>query len=88
MGSLCVAAVYIYIYIYIYIKSPPQESYWQVGIDDITFDNTPKNLCGSGGCEVAAYLLYVYYMLCVHTLYIYIYMYIYTLYILHIIVIF
>jgi len=30
-----------------------KESYWQVGIDDITFDNTPKNLCGGGGCEVA-----------------------------------
>jgi cathepsin D len=29
-----------------------KESYWQVGIDDITFDNTPKGLCG-GGCEVA-----------------------------------
>merc|ERR1719199_981401 len=28
------------------------ESFWQVSIDDITFDNTPKNLCG-GGCEVA-----------------------------------
>jgi len=29
-----------------------KESYWQVSIDDITFDNTPKNLC-EGGCEVA-----------------------------------
>jgi saccharopepsin len=29
-----------------------KESYWQVSIDDITFDNTPKGLC-SGGCEVA-----------------------------------
>jgi saccharopepsin len=29
-----------------------RESYWQVGIDDITFDNIPKNLC-SGGCQVA-----------------------------------
>merc|ERR1719460_333280 len=28
------------------------ESFWQVSIDDITFDNKPKNLCG-GGCEVA-----------------------------------
>jgi saccharopepsin len=28
------------------------ESYWQVAIDDITFDNQPKNLCG-GGCQVA-----------------------------------
>jgi len=28
------------------------ESYWQVSIDDITFDNKPKNLCG-GGCNVA-----------------------------------
>ena len=29
-----------------------KESYWQVSIDDITFDNQPKGLC-SGGCEVA-----------------------------------
>jgi len=29
-----------------------KESYWQVGIDDITFDNVPKGLC-SGGCQVA-----------------------------------
>jgi hypothetical protein len=29
-----------------------KESYWQVSIDDITFDNVPKGLC-SGGCEVA-----------------------------------
>jgi hypothetical protein len=29
-----------------------KESYWQVSIDDITFDNQPKSLCG-GGCEVA-----------------------------------
>merc|ERR1719281_486967 len=29
-----------------------KESYWQVAIDDITFDNQPKGLCG-GGCEVA-----------------------------------
>jgi hypothetical protein len=29
-----------------------KESYWQVSIDDITFDNTPKNLCPDG-CEVA-----------------------------------
>jgi hypothetical protein len=28
------------------------ESYWQVSIDDITFDNKPKNLCGNG-CNVA-----------------------------------
>jgi hypothetical protein len=28
------------------------ESYWQVSIDDITFDNKPKQLCG-GGCNVA-----------------------------------
>merc|ERR1719272_2715276 len=28
------------------------ESYWQVSIDDITFDNKPKGLCG-GGCNVA-----------------------------------
>jgi len=28
------------------------ESYWQVAIDDITFDNVPKGLCG-GGCNVA-----------------------------------
>jgi len=30
------------------------ESYWQVVIDDITFDNVPKGLCGGGGgCQVA-----------------------------------
>merc|ERR1719487_1514504 len=29
-----------------------KESYWQVSIDDITFDNVPKGLCGDG-CEVA-----------------------------------
>jgi len=29
-----------------------KQSYWQVSIDDITFDNVPKNLC-DGGCEVA-----------------------------------
>jgi len=28
------------------------ESFWQVSIDDITFDNKPKSLCG-GGCNVA-----------------------------------
>jgi len=28
------------------------ESYWQVSIDDITFDNQPKKLCGDG-CNVA-----------------------------------
>merc|ERR1719262_2070054 len=27
-------------------------SYWQVGIDDITFDNQPTGLC-NGGCQVA-----------------------------------
>jgi len=29
-----------------------KESYWQVSVDDITFDNVPKGLC-NGGCEVA-----------------------------------
>jgi len=30
------------------------ESYWQVAIDDITFNNEPRQLCGgSGGCQVA-----------------------------------
>jgi len=29
-----------------------KESYWQVSIDDITFDNQPKGLCADG-CEVA-----------------------------------
>jgi len=28
------------------------QSWWQVGVKDITFDNQPKNLCGSG-CKVA-----------------------------------
>lgn len=29
-------------------------SYWQIGIDDITFNNNPTGLCGSsGGCQVA-----------------------------------
>jgi len=28
------------------------QSWWQVGIEDITFGNTPKQLCG-GGCQVA-----------------------------------
>jgi len=28
------------------------ESWWQVGMDDITFNNKPQNLC-DGGCEVA-----------------------------------
>lgn len=28
------------------------ESYWQVAIDDITFNDEPKGLCG-GGCQVA-----------------------------------
>jgi len=28
------------------------QSWWQVGIEDIAFDNTPKQLCG-GGCAVA-----------------------------------
>jgi len=30
-----------------------RESYWQVGIDDITFDNVETNLCGDSGCQVA-----------------------------------
>jgi hypothetical protein len=29
-----------------------RESYWQVGVDDITFDNTVTGLC-EGGCQVA-----------------------------------
>jgi len=29
------------------------QSWWQVGVKDITFDNEPKNLCGSNGCKVA-----------------------------------
>lgn len=29
-----------------------RESWWQVGMDDITFNNKPQNLC-DGGCEVA-----------------------------------
>lgn len=30
------------------------QSYWQVAIDDITFNNQPKHLCnGGGGCQVA-----------------------------------
>lgn len=29
-----------------------QESWWQIGMDDITFNNKPQNLC-DGGCEVA-----------------------------------
>jgi len=29
-------------------------SYWQIGIDDITFNNNPTGLCGeNGGCQVA-----------------------------------
>jgi len=31
-----------------------RESWWQVAMDDITFDNKPQNLCGGeGGCQVA-----------------------------------
>ncbi|CAE7779778.1 Ctse [Symbiodinium pilosum] len=29
------------------------ESYWQVAVRDITFDNTETGLCGSQGCQVA-----------------------------------
>lgn len=29
------------------------ESYWQVAVDDITFDNSPTGLCGDKGCQVA-----------------------------------
>jgi len=29
-----------------------KESYWEISIDDITFDNVPKGLC-SNGCQVA-----------------------------------
>merc|ERR1719353_989837 len=29
-----------------------RESYWQVGVDDITFNNRPTGLC-EGGCQVA-----------------------------------
>jgi saccharopepsin len=28
-------------------------SWWQVAVDDITFDDQPKNLCAGGGCQVA-----------------------------------
>jgi len=30
-----------------------RQSYWQVGIDDITFNNKATELCGSAGCQVA-----------------------------------
>jgi len=31
-----------------------RESWWQVAMDDITFNNQPQNLCGGdGGCQVA-----------------------------------
>jgi len=29
------------------------ESYWQVAVKDITFDNVDTNLCGTRGCQVA-----------------------------------
>ncbi|CAE7242158.1 Ctse [Symbiodinium natans] len=29
------------------------ESYWQVGVQDITFDNIDTGLCGTDGCQVA-----------------------------------
>merc|ERR1719389_1270002 len=29
-----------------------RESYWQVGVDDIAFNNNPTGLC-EGGCQVA-----------------------------------
>jgi len=29
------------------------ESYWQVGVEDITFDNAATGFCGSAGCQVA-----------------------------------
>jgi hypothetical protein len=29
------------------------QSYWQVAIDDVTFDNVPTGLCGASGCQVA-----------------------------------
>ena len=29
------------------------QSYWQVGVDDITFDNSNTGLCGHKGCQVA-----------------------------------
>eukprot|EP00747_Dinoflagellata_sp_TGD_P026726 gnl/TRDRNA2_/TRDRNA2_132135_c0_seq1.p1 gnl/TRDRNA2_/TRDRNA2_132135_c0~~gnl/TRDRNA2_/TRDRNA2_132135_c0_seq1.p1 ORF type:complete len:558 (+),score=129.51 gnl/TRDRNA2_/TRDRNA2_132135_c0_seq1:104-1777(+) len=29
------------------------ESYWQVGVDDITFNNVATGLCGANGCQVA-----------------------------------
>jgi len=30
-----------------------RESYWQVGVEDITFDNSNTGLCGQSGCQVA-----------------------------------
>jgi len=30
-----------------------RESYWQVGVEDITFDGSKTGLCGSKGCQVA-----------------------------------
>jgi len=30
-----------------------KQSYWQVAIDDVTFDNAPTGLCGAEGCQVA-----------------------------------
>jgi len=29
------------------------QSYWQVGIEDVTFNNAPTGLCGPSGCQVA-----------------------------------
>merc|ERR1719440_110122 len=33
--------------------SVDHQSYWQVAIDDVTFDNVPTGLCGTSGCQVA-----------------------------------
>jgi len=30
-----------------------RESYWQVGVEDITFDGSKTGLCGASGCQVA-----------------------------------
>jgi len=30
-----------------------RESYWQVGVEDITFDGSKTGLCGANGCQVA-----------------------------------
>lgn len=30
-----------------------KQSYWQVAIEDITFDNVPTGMCGVAGCQVA-----------------------------------